>query len=1029
MHFSKKSLFIISTLFLWCCSNSTSESENMIPGDVAEINEDISADTNTTSSDSLLTDTIENTPITIEGMLLVAATGEAAVLGTNDKNALESETPQMKVVLDYDYWMERHETTCGEFIAIMKKFGPKESFANTYKCESDSLPIADVTYYDAVLFANAKSRSFAEEQSKDSTAQKTEIDTVYDYAQVTVDEEGHCTNLPGFIFHPERNGFRLPTEAEWVKAASLDWDAENSWNNDNSGFAAHEVCSKAKNDSSFCDLAGNLMEWVYDWLGKFKDTTVTNYVGAPDGGELGERIVKGGAFNTEASGFNTYSRGDVYTVTSSTRADYVGFRLAYGSITSPLWMDSDGKATGSIITALASSFDMYPYTKSYSMKLAFRNDVTGNLAFIDYTSGTLSVTEIPDTMSVYHPEISPDGERVAFSTIPEGISGKSTLYVRNLDGTGSGLVKLDVNSAAIPRWRILPDGDTVIVYVTDAGNNELDNEWESYSTWQVPFANGTFSTPRKIMDGSFHGGVSEDGTLAVTGARLLRARIADEGDNLDDGKDSLWYNGEQACNATMAQDGSKRTAFLDFGGKTGRAYVGKKYGTHQYLLVADSTGSLTQYAAAPAGYTFDHTEWAVGTANENLVAALTNANGAHKRITLINLAEGNTTDLAEGDELWHPSLWIKARKAVVKSSSSEVEETSSSSAEEDPASSETTDNDDSSSSSTETASSESSESNSSRSEDVLSSSEEEAFELDPDSAGMYYISGASDDAEKYRYKMQLLWQHKDSATMAFFGSSRIFHALDPLLINKPNIALNMANDHNTLIGSLFFFENYVLPHIKNLKFVVVGTDLDRLKYLDSFWESEAFTLPGYVYDRSHNYWQDSFPRTLLSLTDESPIKSKALKEKILSNLGYRAQNCHGWKESSPPIRGDSVWNKTEMEAFYTNLEILEKFAKLTENKGIFVIALEAPQNPAYKNTGSYGRYGLQRSSAINFLEQIQSISKKYPHFIFMNENNMGEHNYTSDMAYDDDHLGNLGAEQLTHRLDSLIQTLNIDFGD
>lgn len=47
------------------------------------------------------------------------------------------------------------------------------------------------------------------------------------------------------------------------------------------------------------------------------------------------------------------------------------------------------------------------------------------------------------------------------------------------------------------------------------------------------------------MDGSFHGGISEDDRLAVTGARLLRARMAhNDGSIFDDGIDSLWYKGE-----------------------------------------------------------------------------------------------------------------------------------------------------------------------------------------------------------------------------------------------------------------------------------------------------------------------------------------------------------------------------------------------------------------------------------------------------------------------------------------------------
>lgn len=41
----------------------------------------------------------------------------------------------------------------------------------------------------------------------------------------------------------------------------------------------------------------------------------------------------------------------------------------------------------------------------------------------------------------------------------------------------------------------------------------------------------------------------------------------------------------------------------------------------------------------------------------------------------------------------------------------------------------------------------------------------------------------------------------------------------------------------------------------------------------------------------------------------------------------------------------------------------------------------------------------------------------------MDENKMGDHDYTDAMAFDYDHLSYLGAAQLTHRLDSLLNTL------
>ena len=311
----------------------------------------------------------------------------------------------------------------------------------------------------------------------------------------------------------------------------------------------------------------------------------------------------------------------------------------------------DGRASKNRIVPLANSAKIRSETGTYKVKLAFRNDVTGNLAYIDYLSGILTVTEIADSIDVYHPEISPDGKLVAFCTRIEGVSGKSDLYVRDLNADGSNLVKLDVESASIPRWRVLDNGDTVIVYVTDAGNNKDDAAFASTSTWQVKFAKGKFGKPEKLFDGAYHGGISEDNTLAVTGARLLRARIAKSGSTVTGkARDTVWYNEEQACNASLSKDGSKRTIFLDFAGKTGKKFVGKDYVTHERLLMADSNGKLVNSIAAPKGYTFDHSEWTIG--GENLaVATLTNANGAHTKIVLVNVDDSSIVELVEGEEL------------------------------------------------------------------------------------------------------------------------------------------------------------------------------------------------------------------------------------------------------------------------------------------------------------------------------------------------------------------------------------------
>ena len=515
------------------CSNSESNSSDSVdPSEILIIDfiedADISA---TDSSEIAATDTTEADTITkdtvqaVNGMVFVK--GGTINIGTNDKSFKANERPSMKVVLKYDFYMGVHEVTCGEYAETIKSTDLKVP----EKCDQDSLPITDITYYDAVLYANAKSKFEG-------------YDTAYTYRKAVFDSEGHCTYLEGLAFHTDAKAFRLPTEAEWVYAATLDWNAGKSWNNSNSGYKLHTVCSKDTNAAGFCDMAGNAMEWVNDWMGAFHDTTIINYVGAPDGGNMGERVVKGGCYTSSEKELNPYSRGDVYTVTSSTRAEYVGFRLAFGNIPNALWMGDNGISQTSIITPLAGNETVKGITGSYNMKLAFRNDVSGNIAIIDYLNGATSVKEITKDIDAYHPEISPDGKWIAYCTSFEGVSGKSTVYVQSLEKKSTTPIKLDAEKAAIPRWRVLETGDTVIIFVTDAGNNKDEASFKATSTWQVSFSGGKFGISQKLFDGAYHGGISEDNSLAVTGARLLRARM--------DERDIVWYNGEQACNVSLA---------------------------------------------------------------------------------------------------------------------------------------------------------------------------------------------------------------------------------------------------------------------------------------------------------------------------------------------------------------------------------------------------------------------------------------------------------------------------------------------
>ena len=902
------------------------------------------------SSDSISPQCGRITVDSLAGMLRIHPGTELAVLGSDELSAKLNERPMMSVAFDYDFSIGRSEVTCAEFNALMSK-------ATKLSLECSSLiPATNVTYYDAVLFANERSKAEG-------------FDTAYTYSRAVFDGERHCTNLEGFVFHPEKMAYRLPTEAEWVLVAKSHWNAEKGWTADNSDYQLHEVCGFSKEENEPCDMMGNALEWVNDWMGSFRGMRLSNYVGAPDGGTLGQRVVKGGSYRNASQSIMLYARGDVYAVTSSTRAEYVGFRLAFGSVSNATWMDNEGNESESRVIPLASVATIRSKTGSYNAKLVFRNDAMDKLAYVDYSGGVLSVKEICQTDGGYHPDVSPNGKWVAYCTGLEGVPGESKLYVQKIDeicsdsGNFSGIQKLGVASAAIPRWRVLESGDTVIVYVTNAGNNKEESFFKSTSTWQVPFSNGKFGNPQKLFDGAYHGGISDDGTLAVTGARLLRARIATSGSTLvSDARDTVWYQddgiAEQACNASLARDGSKRTLFLDFGGKTGRQYAGTNYSTHERLLVADSIGRLVKSLPAPAGYTFDHSEWA---SNGNFaVATLTNSKGAHTKIVLVDLSDSSVVDLAEGDELWHPCLWVES---VVPNKISS---------------------------------------------------------LNLDSAGMYTIAEGTDRSKILRYRMELMWKYRDSAELVVLGSSRSSNGIDvsQLSVLGVNLSYFPSNFHDIVQ----FYERYVEGAFDSLKYVVISLDIDFWNFPEesSFFTKEYESFPGYVYDRNHQYWKNEESDAIYWATQNAP-GVEAYKMVFLNRVSSVFAPTIGWGEAEI---NDSTWMAQARSGYEDSYAAFVKFLKASQANNQVVVGIIFPQSPEYRKTGSMGRYGLRRSEAEEVIDSLQKLQDVYDHFILMDENKMGFHDYVDSMAQDCDHLNQLGAKQLTARLDSVLKMLN-----
>jgi formylglycine-generating enzyme required for sulfatase activity len=204
----------------------------------------------------------------------------------------------------------------------------------SYFIYGGAYPVEEVSWFDAVLFCNALSRLSG-------------MDTVYSYLGDTI-----AMNLPAtVVIDYTRNGYRLPTEAEYeyacragttteyywgrnypplTSADTLALDSNAIWNID-SPSGTEPVGSKKPNAWGLYDMAGNLWEWCNDWYAGYADSSQTNPTGPSSPGPNNYRVRRGGAwaFSTGGDAANL-TAGYRYYDGPSIRNNTVGFRVVIG---------------------------------------------------------------------------------------------------------------------------------------------------------------------------------------------------------------------------------------------------------------------------------------------------------------------------------------------------------------------------------------------------------------------------------------------------------------------------------------------------------------------------------------------------------------------------------------------------------------------------------------------------------------------------------------------------------------------------
>jgi formylglycine-generating enzyme required for sulfatase activity len=186
------------------------------------------------------------------------------------------EQPVHRVTVS-SFYMDTIDVTQADFQTVMGR-------TPSYFKGNARRPVEMVTWFDAVLYCNARSK-------------RDHLDTVYTFDSVIFAEETGCTDLPNLAFNFSKNGYHLPTEAQWEYACRAGTTTSYYWGDDtttatmnkymwswhNSTDSTHPVAEKLPNPWGLYDMGGNVWQWCHDYYFPYSDSAQTDPTGPETG--------------------------------------------------------------------------------------------------------------------------------------------------------------------------------------------------------------------------------------------------------------------------------------------------------------------------------------------------------------------------------------------------------------------------------------------------------------------------------------------------------------------------------------------------------------------------------------------------------------------------------------------------------------------------------------------------------------------------------------------------------------------------
>ncbi|MBQ6268605.1 MAG: formylglycine-generating enzyme family protein [Bacteroidetes bacterium] len=245
-------------------------------------------------------------------MLLIK--GGTFVMGDNS-STIEASKPEHNVTVN-SFYMSASEITQKQYKEVI--------FSSTsFSPDDEDCPANYLRFYDAVAFCNKLSELHKLEPCY----------TIEDpYGELTYGEALHVNVKCDF----SKNGYRLPTEAEWEYAAKAGsnslWGVPEPVSNyayygmSGSSSRPSKVQQKMPNAYGLYDMNGNLAEWCWDWYSNsYYSTNQSNNPKGPSNPSADStRMVKGGGFRDGLEKLKVASKVELHRIQ---REIFIGFRV------------------------------------------------------------------------------------------------------------------------------------------------------------------------------------------------------------------------------------------------------------------------------------------------------------------------------------------------------------------------------------------------------------------------------------------------------------------------------------------------------------------------------------------------------------------------------------------------------------------------------------------------------------------------------------------------------------------------------